>query len=71
MSLDIPTETAERLAAKAREQGLSINALLERFLNDAGALAPSATSGEAPVLPVRYLGVRGSLHRRDIYDDVD
>ena len=38
MSLDIPQETAVRLAAKAHEQGLSINALLERLLNDAGDL---------------------------------
>jgi hypothetical protein len=71
MSLDIPTETAERLAAKAREQGLSINALLERLLNGAGDPTPSAANGKTPILPAWHLGVRGSLHRRDIYDDVD
>jgi hypothetical protein len=71
MSLDIPQETAARLAAKAHEQGLSINALLERLLNDAGDLKMTTANGEVPKLPVRYLGVRGSLHRRDIYDDVD
>ncbi|MBI4874784.1 MAG: hypothetical protein HY822_09145 [Acidobacteria bacterium] len=70
MSLDISLETEARLAAKAREQGLSIDAFLERLLNDAGDRTASAANGEAPVLPVRYLGVRGSLHRRDIYDDV-
>jgi hypothetical protein len=70
MSLDIPQETAARLAAKANEQGLSINALLERLLNDAGDLKMTTANGEVPELPVWNLGVRGSLHRRDIYDDV-
>ena len=70
MSLDISPETEARLAARAQEQGLSINALLERLLNDAGDLPASTANDEAPVLPARYLGVRGSLHRRDIYDDV-
>jgi hypothetical protein len=68
MSLDIALETEARLAAKAREHGLSIDALLERLLNDDGDLKASAARGGAPELPVRYLGVRGSLHRRDIYN---
>jgi hypothetical protein len=71
MSLDIPLETEARLAAKAHEQGLSINALLERLLNDAGDLKAATANGAVPELPVWHLGVRGSLHRRDIYDDVD
>ena len=70
MSLVISLETETRLAAKAREQGLSIDAFLERLLNDAGDLTAGATNGGAPQLPVWHLGVRGSLHRRDIYDDV-
>jgi hypothetical protein len=70
MSLDISATTAARLAARAQELGLSIDAFLERLLNDAGELKANATSGKIPKLPVRYLGVRGSLHRRDIYDDV-
>jgi hypothetical protein len=70
MSFDISSKTEARLAAKAQEQGLSIDAFLERLLSDAGDLPASAANGEAPKLPVRYLGVRGSLHRRDIYDDV-
>jgi hypothetical protein len=70
MSLVVSLETEARLAAKAREQGLSIDAFLERLLKDAGDLPAGAATGEAPVLPVWHLGVRGSLHRRDIYDDV-
>jgi hypothetical protein len=70
MSLAISLKTEARLAAKAREQGLSIDALLERLLKDAGDLTASTVNGAAPQLPVWHLGVRGSLHRRDIYDDV-
>ena len=36
MRLDIAPKTEARLAAKAQEQGLSIDAFLERLLNDAG-----------------------------------
>jgi len=70
MSLDISLETEARLAAKAREQCLSVDAFLERLLNDADDLPADATNGAVPQLPVWHLGVRGSLHRRDIYDDV-
>lgn len=71
MSLNISSETEARLAAKAREQGLSIDAFLERLLNDGGYLKTPPSNGEAPVLPARYLGIKGSLRRTEIYDDVD
>jgi len=70
MSLDISLKTEARLAAKAREQGLSVDAFLERLLGDASDLTANAANGKVPELPVWHLGVRGSLHRRDIYDDV-
>jgi hypothetical protein len=69
MSLDISSKTEARPAAKAREQGFSIDVFLDRLLNDAGDLTVCAANGGARELPVRYLGVRGSLHRRDIFDD--
>jgi hypothetical protein len=68
MGLDISPKTEARLVSKAQEQGLSVDAFLERLLNDTGDLPSSAANGNAPVLPVRHLGIRGSLHRRDIYD---
>jgi len=82
MSLDISPETEARLEAKAKEQGLSIDAYLELLIDPpkgvrgldilkAAGIQPPSTANEAPVLPARYLGVRGSLHHRDIYDDVD
>ena len=71
MSLDISSTIEARLVAKAREQGLSIEDLLERLLNDAGDVTTGVSKRDAPVLPAWNLGVRGSLHRRDIYDDED
>ncbi|HLK62728.1 MAG TPA: hypothetical protein VKU19_04785 [Bryobacteraceae bacterium] len=82
MSLDLSLETEARIEARAKEQGMSIDAYLERLmtppvgvpgleiLKQAG-IQPRTTANGDPVLPARYLGVRGSLHRRDIYDDVD
>jgi hypothetical protein len=83
MSLDISPETEARLAAKAKEQGLSVNAYLERqmdppkgvqgldILKEAGIQPPSAANGDAPVLPAWHLGVRGTLRRVEIYGDED
>jgi hypothetical protein len=67
MSLDISVKTEARLVAKAREQGLSVDAFLVRLLND-DDMPARVINGEAPPFPARYLGVRGSLHRRDIYN---
>ena len=70
MSLDISPKTEALLVAKAREKGLSIDALLERLIIDAGPVHLGNGDGPPPELPVWHLGVIGSLHRRDIYDDV-
>jgi len=66
MRLDISLETEARLVAKAQKQGLFIDALLERLLED--EMPAGAANGDAPELPAWHLGVRGSLHRRDIYN---
>ena len=83
MSLDISPETEARLTAKAKEQGLSIDAYLDRLmesppgvrgldiLKEAGILPASAANGEAPVLPAWHLGARGTLRRVEIYGDED
>jgi hypothetical protein len=67
MRFDISLETQARLVARAQEQGLSIDAPLERLLND-DAMPVGAANGEVPELPAWHLGVRGSLRRRDIYN---
>ena len=42
MGIDISTKTETRLAAKAGELGLSIDALLERLMNENGDLTDAA-----------------------------
>ena len=67
MSLDVSHTTEVRLSTKARDLRLSVQALLERLLNDDCSVNMSAASHERPELPVWHLGVCGSLRRRDLY----
>lgn len=69
MSLNIKPETRARLLAKAQEQGVSIDVLLEQLINDSESRT-GASNGNIPELPAWHLGARSSFHRRDIYDDV-
>jgi hypothetical protein len=69
MNIDISSQTKARLAAKAQELGLSVEAFIEKLMSDAGGLKTSTTGRKSPEWPVLDLGVRGSLRRRDIYDD--
>jgi hypothetical protein len=57
-----------RRYAEARRQGVSVDALLVRFINEHAAL--TQPTQVKPELPVWHLGGAGTLHRRDIYDDV-
>ena len=68
MSLEISHKIEVLLTDEARKQGISVEALLERLMNERAAIAH--VSGAAPELPVWHLGSVGALHRRDIYDDV-
>lgn len=67
MTFHIKPETEARLLAKAQEQGVSIDALLQQLINESEA---PAGNGQVPALPAWRLGARGRLHRRDIHDDV-
>ena len=67
MSIEISRETEVRLTEEARRQGVSVDTLLERFINELAALTQPAQP--KPELPVWHLGGAGALHRRDIYDD--
>jgi hypothetical protein len=67
MSIEISREIEARLADEARRQGISVDALLERFINERAALTQPAQP--TPELPVWHLGGVGALRRRDIYDD--
>jgi hypothetical protein len=67
MSIEISREIEARLTDEARRQGISVDALLERFVNEQAAL--TRRTQPRPELPVWHLGGAGALHRRDIYDD--
>jgi hypothetical protein len=66
-STNFAREIETRLADEARRQGISVDALLERLINERAALTPPAQCN--PELPVWHFGGAGALHRRDIYDD--
>ena len=68
MSIEVSDETEVLVAEEARCRGISVEILLERLMSESGT-AVRAT-GAARELPVWHLGDSGSLHRRDIYDDV-
>jgi hypothetical protein len=70
MSIEISHETEVRLMGEARRQGIAVDALLERLLNEFGVAADTSGTGSTPELPVLHLGAMGPLHRRDLYDDV-
>jgi len=69
MGLDISPQIEARIRQEAQRQGISVDALLERLMNDQAA-GTSGRAYQAPELPVLHLGPMGPLHRRDIYDDV-
>jgi hypothetical protein len=69
MSIQVSPETQAWLADQARRQGVSVEALLEQLLTERRA-ARIARDRPAPELPTWHLGGSGSLHRRDLYDDV-
>ena len=69
MGLDISPQTEARIRQEAQRQGISVDALLERLMEDqaAGTAGPACVAPERPVL---HLGPMGPLHRREIYDDL-
>jgi hypothetical protein len=68
MSIEISHETEARLAGEAQLLGISVEALLNRFIDEHAALTRPAQ--QRPSLPLWHLGGAGTLHRREIYDDV-
>lgn len=69
MSLNVSQQNEARLTEEARRQGISVDALIERLINERASHA-DAEARKPPELPVWHTGVIGSLHRRDIYNDV-
>ena len=69
MTVHVSAQTEARLADEAKRQGLSVEALLERIIDERVASAGDG-GPTAPELPVLHLGPMGALHRRDICNDV-
>jgi hypothetical protein len=69
MGLDVSPQTEAQIRQEAERQGISVDALLKRLMNDQ-AIGTAVRTYQAPELPVLHLGALGPLHRRDIYDDV-
>jgi hypothetical protein len=67
MSIEISRETEARLAHEAERLGISVDALLKRFIDEHATLTHPAHA--RPGLPLWHLGA-GAMHRRDFYDDV-
>ena len=68
MSIEIAPGTEARLIDEARRRGISVDAQLERLIDEPGPTAPGSV-GSPPQLPNLDLGAMGAFHRRDIYDD--
>jgi hypothetical protein len=69
MSNQISQETEARLAAEARKRGITMDALVARFIDEHAALTKPAQPAAA--LPIWHLGgALNLLRRRDIYSDV-
>ncbi len=68
MSIDISCETETRLTDEARRLGVSVDALLKRFIDEHAAVTYLARP--RPELPIWHLGGVGALHRRDVYGDI-
>jgi hypothetical protein len=69
VSIRISPQTEARLIDEAQRQGISVDALLERFINERVGTDHAADSGSVR-LPLWHLGGVGPLHRRNIHEDV-
>jgi hypothetical protein len=70
MSIEVSHEVGVRISDEASRQGISVDELLQRLMDDR-QVAPSGKSSKGLKLPRLRLGDVGELHRRDIYDDAD
>jgi hypothetical protein len=64
MTIEISEDTEHRLAAEARRRGISVDTLLQLFIDERALLAPQGQ--RRPALPVWHLGSAGAYHRRDL-----
>ena len=72
VTLDLNPELEQSLLAQAHERGVSVDDYLREIVSRQvhGVTSQAASKGKTLKLPALPLGTMGSLHRRDIYDDV-
>jgi hypothetical protein len=70
MSLTISEQLEARLTEEAQRQGVSVDALLEKWIREYSDSA-ATQKPKAPELPAWRLGSKASLRRRGIYNDAD
>ena len=68
MSVEISREIETRLADEAKRLGISVDALIERYVKECAVV--SQPTRQRPELPIWHLGGAVGYHRRDRYDDV-
>ena len=69
LTIDLPDENTAALTARAEAQGLSAEQYARKVLQRELGVRTTEVF-KAPELPTWRLGVKGSLHRREIYHDV-
>jgi len=71
VTLDLEPEIERGLLAQAQDRGVSLTDYLQEIVSKQVRVASAADARcNVSELPRLHLGVTGSLHRTDIYDDV-
>ena len=72
VTLDLNPELEQGLLDQAQENGVSVDDSLRELVRKQvhGATSQAVPKAKFLRLPAVPLGLMGSLHRRDIYDDV-
>jgi hypothetical protein len=71
VTLELEPELEQGLQAQAQARGVTVEYFLRDLVSQqVRVAAPPAAAKKILNLPARNLGDMGSLHRRDIYDDV-
>jgi hypothetical protein len=67
MTIEVSPETEDRLTAEAERRGISVEKLLQQFIDERAALTRHTQA--RPALPIWHLGSASLYHRRDLYND--
>ncbi len=71
LTIEVTGELEAALKTQAQQQGVSEDGIARRLLTEALTPVVKRKAGFTSELPILHLGTIGSLHRQDIYDDVN